>query len=205
MLEKKKVPVLVGFTEKSRNANAEKAKAKWEKKGWTVVNRIDGGLTAASYLEIEKDNSTSSKNINPNQKNKTSTIGKGALGLIGILIVIGIFAPDTKKTEQQKGQINTPVEESSVKVKELITITAKAHNYKVISATDFSTTTRKGGLWGITSEALSTEDRAATAMQAALDLFGEMNEANIAYIQLFLDEKILCIWPRPNRRSKIHS
>lgn len=119
MLEKKKVPVLVGFTEKSRKANAEKTKEKWERKGWTVVNHIDGGLTAASYLELEKgqeDGETVAKTTNNKttkckscekeisktartcphcgQKNPNIGTAKGCLIVIFIAIFISILLID---------------------------------------------------------------------------------------------------------------
>jgi len=71
-----------------------------------------------------------------------------------------------------------------------ITIKAKAHAYKVIGARERSTKIRKGGEWHIVSKAVSREDRVATMVVAAQNLFNEMNQASHASVRLFLDEEL---------------
>ncbi len=84
----KKVPIKVGFTDKSRDANAEKAKAKWEDKGWTVVNRINAGMASASYLELEKEDVTQ---VDENQNLVEPSLNSAVTRIIISLVVIFVF------------------------------------------------------------------------------------------------------------------
>jgi hypothetical protein len=53
--ERKKINLLAGFSDKQRDSRYKRAKEKWEKEGWKVANYFNGGLTQASYIEIERD------------------------------------------------------------------------------------------------------------------------------------------------------
>jgi hypothetical protein len=106
----KKVPIKVGFTDKSRDINAEKAKIKWENRGWTIVNHIDGGLAKTSYLELEKEEAEKQDTIKKT-KNKKLTLKNIGIAF-AVLVVISIILP----SEEEKYYANVPDKEQVVEI-----------------------------------------------------------------------------------------
>ena len=52
-IQQKKVGIIAGFTEKQRLNNYNKAKKKYEKNGWKIIDYFNGGLTKSSYMIVE--------------------------------------------------------------------------------------------------------------------------------------------------------
>jgi hypothetical protein len=90
----KKVKVKAGLTESGRSKNLKKAGEKWKKKGWTVVEAVDGGLTKSSYLILDKQSQGPR-----NGSSGVKKFMKWTLGIIVVLSVISVFISedDTSK------------------------------------------------------------------------------------------------------------
>ena len=143
--------------------------------------------------------------IKQNSRGKAFGIGMVAFSVFFIAAIIATPKGEDAKQEATKTAKNEQQETETISreqkdisqiekkqklqpVEKKFVIKAKAHAYKVIDARDFRVETRKTGQWSIVSEAVTKEDRAATAMAASKDLFNEMNEAQVATVWLFLDE-----------------
>jgi|GEM_PF-2001890 len=153
MIEKK-VVIPAAFTQQGRDKNAEKLKAKYEKAGWTIKEHISGGMTKPSYLIVQKESVG---------KEKTpSSLGWQQWVTLGIL-VLALVA-------YTLGGEDTPNAKSSPPSHQLNVDLSQAKTYTVIGKDDFSFSTRSRLSWFITSPANTAEERAQTAMKAAMDL-----------------------------------
>jgi hypothetical protein len=124
----KKVPVMAGFTDKSRDINAEKAKIKWENRGWTIVNRIDGGLTETSYLELEKEEAEKQGTIKKTKNKKLTLKNIGIAYAVLVVINMMTATDDSKKVGISAVDTNTQKENKQVEKIDFSVIKQKANN-----------------------------------------------------------------------------
>jgi hypothetical protein len=169
----KKVFLPPGFTKEQRKRHFDRAKKKHEGNGWSIKEYFDGGMAKSSYIIIgegfltteETSQKEFDRNINSNVQKKKFPLWQTLLILFAGLFVIAAFLDP----EGGKAPGGPDI--------------SKAKPYQVISTYDFSHSARKRLEWGITSSATTFEERAQTAMQAAIDLQNK-TKADVVHISL---------------------
>lgn len=160
-----KIALPVGFTEGQRQKNLETAKQKCEQAGWAIKEYFNGGLGKTSYLVIEKDKLT--------PREKPPKFKRPIWQIAGFFIFAWIAI----------GFIYQMMTASAIPAN----LKSEVKPYSVFHRGDFGFNGRNRLEWWITApEATTYEQRAVTAMQAAIDLQKE-SKAQVASIWLEVD------------------
>ncbi|WP_316347666.1 DUF4875 domain-containing protein [Desulfuromonas acetoxidans] len=158
----KKVVIPAAFTQQGRDKNAEKLKAKYEKAGWTIKEHISGGMTKPSYLIVQKE---------PVGKKEKMPSSFGWPQAITMVLAILAVSMCTLTNSQPEFDLS------------------KAKSYAIIEKEDFSFPGRNRLGWVITSPARTFEERAQTAIKAAITLQKEL-KADIASVRIEPDPEL---------------